>query len=114
MFKFTIRELFLLVALAGVGCAWWMECRKTSSLQNEVSERRLWADIEHQRHNETTKDLVTLVGAAEREGFCFFADAKQGVQMVRLDDPDEDVNPKGASAMGEGGQNLYRDLLLDR
>jgi hypothetical protein len=28
MFKMTLRELFLLTALAGVGCAWWADHRE--------------------------------------------------------------------------------------
>lgn len=35
--KLTLRELFLLVALAAMGCAWWVD-----RYSKEVHRRQLW------------------------------------------------------------------------
>jgi hypothetical protein len=41
--KCSLRELFLLVALAAMGCGWWVERQRTAALESRVSELMLLA-----------------------------------------------------------------------
>jgi hypothetical protein len=39
--KLTLRDLFWLVLVAGLACAWWIERSRTHAMHREVE---LWAD----------------------------------------------------------------------
>ena len=44
--RFTLRELFLLVVIAAMGCGWWVERQRAASLQTEVSRLKVLAQQE--------------------------------------------------------------------
>ena len=41
--RFTLRELFLLVVIAAMGCGWWVERQRNAPLESRVSELMLLA-----------------------------------------------------------------------
>jgi hypothetical protein len=69
-FKFTLRDLFWLVLVVGMGCAWWVEQRQ---VQMELTNARMELDSERYKsalaaieHRET-KESLKLVDAKLRE-----------------------------------------------
>ena len=41
--RFSLRELFLLVALVAMGCSWWVERQRAAGFQSEVSRLKVLA-----------------------------------------------------------------------
>ncbi|MCU0880498.1 MAG: hypothetical protein MUF06_22230 [Pirellulaceae bacterium] len=41
--RFTLRDLFFVIALAAVGCAWWLEHRRyVAVIQKHEAAKQLW------------------------------------------------------------------------
>jgi len=101
MFKVTLREMFLLVALAGIGCAWWIQNREVHRLRDELFLERLSTELATQHEQERIRDMVGMAEAVEREGYSIFADVKRGPHGVRLVRLDED---EANASVAEGAQ----------
>jgi hypothetical protein len=99
MFKLSLREMFLLVTMAGIGCAWWIQKGEVHRLRNEIGTERRWKDVAEQHEQFALGQMCGMADAAKREGLFFFADAKHGLhgaRLVRLD-----VNESTAEVFGQ-------------
>ena len=98
MFKLSLRELFLLTALAGVGCAWWIQNKEVQRLRDKNAAERMWTEIAEQHEQEAMRQMAGIAEAVEREGFTVFADVKHGphgAQLVRLDEDKKSLEVVG-------------------
>jgi len=63
MLRFTIRDMLWLVALVGVGLAWWMEQQKVIAVRQERDEAvALWHDASKKWVEATTRIPPGRVG----------------------------------------------------
>jgi hypothetical protein len=73
--RFTLRELFLLVALAAMGCGWWVDRNATAQRLGDYD-----AALRKLRENE-----LMLVIWLEKNGYKI-DERGQYIQVVRADD----------------------------
>ena len=43
--QLSLRELFLLVVIAAMGCGWWVERRRAAALQSEMTKVKVMANL---------------------------------------------------------------------